>query len=53
MNSDTIKAGYQRAPHRSLIRATGVQQEDFGKPFIAVCSSYTDIVPGHCHLRYL
>ena len=51
MNSDTIKAGYQRAPHRSLIRATGVQQEDFGKPFIAVCSSYTDIVPGHCHLR--
>jgi dihydroxy-acid dehydratase len=51
MNSDTIKAGYQRAPHRSLIRATGVQQEDFKKPFIAVCSSYTDIVPGHCHLR--
>ncbi len=51
MRSDTIKAGYQRAPHRSLIRATGVQSEDFGKPFIAVCSSYTDIVPGHCHLR--
>lgn len=51
MNSDTIKSGYQRAPHRSLIRATGVQQEDFKKPFIAVCSSYTDIVPGHCHLR--
>lgn len=51
MISDTIKAGYQRAPHRSLIRATGIKQEDFGKPFIAVCSSYTDIVPGHCHLR--
>lgn len=51
MNSDTIKSGYQRAPHRSLIRATGVRQEDFKKPFIAVCSSYTDIVPGHCHLR--
>lgn len=51
MNSDTIKSGYQRAPHRSLIRATGVKTEDFGKPFIAVCSSYTDIVPGHCHLR--
>ena len=51
MRSDTVKAGYQRAPHRSLIRATGVKTEDFGKPFIAVCSSYTDIVPGHCHLR--
>ena len=51
MRSDTIKAGYQKAPHRSLLRATGVQSEDFGKPFIAVCSSYTDIVPGHCHLR--
>lgn len=50
-NSDTIKAGYQRAPHRSLLMATGVQREDFKKPFIAVCSSYTDIVPGHCHLR--
>ncbi len=51
MISDTIKAGYQHAPHRSLIRATGVKKEDMGKPFIAVCSSYTDIVPGHCHLR--
>ncbi len=53
MISDQIKAGYQRAPHRSLIRATGCIQDDadFKKPFIAVCSSYTDIVPGHCHLR--
>ncbi len=51
MNSDQIKAGYQRAPHRSLLMATGVKREELGKPFIAVCSSYTDIVPGHCHLR--
>ncbi len=51
MNSDTIKSGYQRAPHRSLLFATGMKREDMGKPFIAVCSSYTDIVPGHCHLR--
>ena len=51
MRSDTITSGYQKAPHRSLLRAVGVRQEDFGKPFIAVCSSYTDIVPGHCHLR--
>lgn len=51
MNSDTIKSGYQRAPHRSLLRAAGVKESDFGKPFIAVCNSMTDIVPGHCHLR--
>ena len=51
MRSDTVKSGYQRAPHRSLLFATGMKREDMGKPFIAVCSSYTDIVPGHCHLR--
>ena len=51
MRSDTVKAGYQKAPHRSLLRAAGVKGEDFPKPFIAVCSSYTDVVPGHCHLR--
>ncbi len=51
MYSDSIKSGYQRAPHRSLLLATGVKRADMGKPFIAVCSSYTDIVPGHCHLR--
>ncbi len=51
MRSDMIKDGFQKAPHRSLLRATGLQSEDFGKPFIAVCSSYTDIVPGHCHLK--
>lgn len=51
MRSDTVKLGYQHAPHRSLLRATGLGTEDFKKPFIAVCSSYTDIVPGHCHLR--
>ncbi len=51
MNSDTVKAGYQHAPHRSLLRAAGVTTEEFKKPFIAVCSSYTDIIPGHVHLR--
>jgi dihydroxy-acid dehydratase len=50
MRSDTIKLGDARAPHRSLLRAVGVREEDFGKPFIAVCNSYTDIVPGHVHL---
>lgn len=50
MRSDLIKLGDARAPHRSLLRATGVQDGDFGKPFIAICNSYTDIVPGHVHL---
>lgn len=51
MRSDMIKKGTDRAPHRSLLRAAGVKEEDFGKPFIAVCNSYIDIVPGHVHLQ--
>lgn len=53
MRSDAIKRGFDRAPHRSLLRATGQirAKEDFDKPFIAVCNSYVDIVPGHVHLR--
>src|SRR5947209_3174519 len=50
--SDTIKKGIIRAPHRSLLRATGVIQSeaDWDKPFIAVCNSFVQIVPGHAHL---
>jgi len=53
MRSDRIKKGPDRAPHRSLLRATGVieRESDFEKPFIAVVNSYVDIVPGHAHLR--
>ena len=53
MRSDTIKRGFHRAPHRALLRATGQLRgaEDFDKPFIAVCNSYVDIVPGHAHLQ--
>ena len=53
MRSDTIKKGFERAPHRSLLRATGVirDERDFEKPFIAVVNSYVDIVPGHAHLQ--
>ncbi|MGD0518285.1 MAG: dihydroxy-acid dehydratase [Thermoguttaceae bacterium] len=50
MRSDAIKLGDSRAPHRSLLRATGVKDEDFRKPFIAVCNSHVDIIPGHVHL---
>jgi len=51
MRSDKIKKGFERAPHRSLLKATGVRDEDFAKPFIAVVNSYVDIVPGHMHLQ--
>ena len=51
MRSDMVKLGDARAPHRSLLRATGVGDDDFRKPFIAVCNSYTDIIPGHVHLN--
>ena len=50
--SDTIKKGVIRAPHRSLLRATGIikSDADFDKPFIAVCNSFVQIIPGHAHL---
>ncbi|MBK9944739.1 MAG: dihydroxy-acid dehydratase [Kouleothrix sp.] len=53
MRSDTIKRGFERAPHRSLLRATGQirDEADFEKPFIAICNSYVDIIPGHVHLQ--
>jgi dihydroxy-acid dehydratase len=51
MRSDLIKKGYEHAPHRALLRAMGVKEEDFNKPFIAVANSYTDIVAGHVHLQ--
>ncbi len=53
MRSDVIKKGAERAPHRSLLRATGSieSEEDFNKPFIAICNSHIDCIPGHAHLN--
>lgn len=51
MRSDQIKKGFERAPHRALLKATGVVDEDLDKPFIAIVNSYIDIVPGHVHLQ--
>lgn len=51
MRSDIIKKGFEKAPHRALLRATGVKEDDFNKPFIAIVNSYIDIVPGHVHLQ--
>ena len=51
MRSDEIKEGFDRAPHRSLLRATGVKDEDFAKPFIGVANSFIEIIPGHFFLN--
>lgn len=51
MRSDMIKKGIDRAPHRSLLYAAGVKTSDLEKPFIGVCNSYIDIIPGHTHLN--
>ena len=51
MRSDEIKQGFSRAPHRSLLRATGVKDEDFEKPFIGVANSFIEIIPGHFFLN--
>lgn len=53
MRSDLIKKGFEKAPHRSLLKATGVikSDEDFNKPFIGICNSYIDLIPGHVHLQ--
>ncbi|EKQ53119.1 MAG: dihydroxy-acid dehydratase [Methanobacterium sp. Maddingley MBC34] len=53
MRSDNIKKGMQRAPHRSLLRACGVTDAEMDKPFIGVANSFTDIVPGHIHLKQI
>jgi len=51
MRSDTIKRGWERTPHRSLLRATGLKDEDFKKPFIGIANSHIDIIPGHFFLQ--
>ncbi|MBI4572668.1 MAG: dihydroxy-acid dehydratase [candidate division NC10 bacterium] len=51
MRSDTVKKGYERAGHRSLLRAVGLSESDFNKPFIGVANSYVGIIPGHVHLQ--
>jgi dihydroxy-acid dehydratase len=53
MRSDIIKQGRERAPHRSLLYACGLSREEIGRPFIAVASSFSDIVPGHVGMRDL
>ncbi|HLA37470.1 MAG TPA: dihydroxy-acid dehydratase [Candidatus Brocadiales bacterium] len=53
MRSDTIKKGLERAAARSLLYATGLGKEDMAKPFIGVATSFTELIPGHVHMRRL
>ena len=50
MRSDEIKKGFDRTPHRSLLRATGLKDDDFNKPFIGVANSFIELIPGHFFL---
>ena len=51
MNSDIVKKGIERAPHRSLLYAVGCTRAEMDKPFIGIINSFSEIVPGHIHLR--
>jgi dihydroxy-acid dehydratase len=53
MRSDELKTGVERAAHRALLKALGLTDSDIAKPFIGIANSYTDIVPGHIHLKQL
>ncbi|OHB40529.1 MAG: dihydroxy-acid dehydratase [Planctomycetes bacterium GWC2_39_26] len=53
MRSDKITKGLERVPARALLYATGLSREDLGKPFIGIASSFTDLIPGHVHMRSL
>ncbi len=51
MNSNKIKSGVEKAPHRSLLKALGLTNEELERPLIGVVNSFNEIVPGHKHLR--
>ena len=53
MKSDTVKKGFERVPHRALMRALGLKDADFEKPFIGIANSYNTFVVGHIHLNTL
>jgi dihydroxy-acid dehydratase len=55
VRSNVVKQGFERAPHRSLLWATGQikSPQDFDKPFIGICNSFIEIIPGHVHLDEL
>jgi dihydroxy-acid dehydratase len=53
LKSDAVKRGIEKAPHRALFKSLGLDDDDIAKPLIGIANSYTNIVPGHIHLRTL
>lgn len=53
MRSDNVKTGTEKAPHRALLKSLGLDDDDLAKPLIGIANSYTNIVPGHVHLRQI
>ncbi|MGA1820412.1 MAG: dihydroxy-acid dehydratase [Thermoplasmatota archaeon] len=53
MRSSVLKEGIETLPHRALLRAAGLSDDDMKKPFIGIANSFNDIIPGHVHLREL
>jgi len=53
IRSDAVKKGYERAPHRALLYATGLSKSQIDKPFIGLVSSFTELIPGHVGMREL
>jgi dihydroxy-acid dehydratase len=51
--SDAITEGFDRTPHRALLKGSGVPQQEMGKPFIGIATSFTDLIPGHTGMRDL
>jgi dihydroxy-acid dehydratase len=53
MQSDNVKVGVDRAPHRAIFKALGLTKQEINQPLVGVVNSFTEIVPGHMHLRQL
>jgi dihydroxy-acid dehydratase len=51
MKSDAVKKGVERAAHRALLHAVGVSRSDLDRPFVGIINSFSEVVPGHIHLR--
>lgn len=53
MNSDRIKVGAERAPHRSLMKACGLTDAQIARPIVGIANSFNEVVPGHAHLNQI
>ena len=53
LRSDAIKRGLARAPHRSLLKADGLTDEELDRPLVAVVSAQNEVIPGHLHLQQI